>query len=89
MSRLMPDFTDDQLAYELMKYDEVAFSDVPDNIQLLVISRNMKFDRREPTELEQWETIADEREHRITNKELTIQDYMDYYKHGKSFTIGA
>ena len=89
MSRLAPHFTDDQLAFELMKYDEAAFSDVPENIRTLIIARNMTFDKREPTELEMWETVEDAREHRITNKELTIKDYLDYYRNGKSFTIGA
>lgn len=89
MSRLAPHFTDDQLAFELMKYDEAAFSDVPENIRTLIIARNMTFDKREPTELEKWETVEDAREHRITNKELTIKDYLDYYRNGKSFTIGA
>ena len=89
MSRLAPHFTDDQLAFELMKYDEAAFSDVPENIRTLIIARQMTFDKREPTELEKWETVEDAREHRITNKELTIKDYLDYYRNGKSFTIGA
>ena len=43
--------------------------------------------RREPTELEKWETVKDAREHRIMNKELTINDYLDKYERGKSLTL--
>jgi len=43
--------------------------------------------RRFPTELEQWETVSDAREHRIINKELTQQDYVDKYRKGKSLTL--
>jgi|TARA_Y100000310_G_scaffold272045_1_gene286817 hypothetical protein len=89
MSLLAPHFSDNQIAYELLKYDEVAFCDVPRWLREQVIARDMHFPRREPTELEMWETVADAREHRITNNELTIQDYLDHYKYGKSFTIGA
>jgi hypothetical protein len=89
MSRLAPYFTDDQIAFMLLQYDDVAFSAIPHWLQGQVISRNMEFQRRLPTELEMWETVSDAREHRITNNELTMQDYMDKYKHGKSFTIGA
>jgi hypothetical protein len=42
--------------------------------------------RRFPTELEQWETVSDAREHRITNNELTLKDYKDKYL-GKPLTV--
>jgi len=43
--------------------------------------------RNEPTEREQWDTISDAREHRIMHKELTIEDFQDKYKRGKSLTL--
>jgi hypothetical protein len=43
--------------------------------------------RNDPTELEQWDTVSDAREHRIMHKELTIKDYQDKYKRGKNITL--
>ena len=43
--------------------------------------------RNDPTELEQWDTVSDAREHRILNKELTLSDLQDKYKRGKSLTL--
>jgi hypothetical protein len=86
---LIPHLSDDQLAMKLTEYDEVGYQDVPYMLREKLESRTLIFRRREPTELEQWETNSDAREHRITNNELTLDDYLDYFKHGKSLTIGA
>lgn len=79
--------TDIEVSVALLDYDDVGYEDVPDWLRSELESRNMLVARRKPTELEQWDTVADAREHRIVNKELTIQDYVDKYKHGKSLTL--
>jgi len=79
--------TDIEVSVALLDYDDVGYEDVPDWLRSELESRNMLVVRRKPTELEQWDTVADAREHRIVNKELTIQDYVDKYKHGKSLTL--
>jgi hypothetical protein len=43
--------------------------------------------RINPTEMQEWETVNDAKEHRIMNKELTIKDYLDKYKNRKSLTL--
>ena len=87
MTKIKPYMTDEELMKALSEYDEVGFDDLPSWIQDELRARNLTFDSRRPTELEQWETVSDAREHRIVNKELTIKDYLDKYKHGKSLTL--
>jgi hypothetical protein len=84
---LIRETTDEELMLQLDYYNEQAWTDVPKSIRERIEARYILIPSRKPTEQEIWETISDAREHRITNKELTIQDYLDKYKHGKSFNI--
>jgi hypothetical protein len=84
---LIRETTSEELMSQLDYYNEQAWTDVPKSIRERIEARYILVPSREPTEQEIWETISDAREHRITNKELTIQDYLDKYKHGKSFNI--
>ena len=86
---LIPYRSDEELIAVLAEFDELGYEDVPYMLRQQLEGRTITFERREPTELEMWETNSDAREHRITNNELTIQDYLDKYRNGKSFTIGA
>ncbi len=79
--------TDEELKQHLLEFDDLGFDDLPKWIQLELKARRLHFECRSPTELEMWETNKDAREHRITNKELTIDDYLDKYKRGKSLTL--
>ena len=72
---------------DISEFDDSGFDDLPEWIQIELQARRLSFERREPTELEKWETVKDAREHRIMNKELTINDYLDKYKRGKSLTL--
>jgi hypothetical protein len=87
MSHMMPVHTDQDIIRFVSHYDEQAFEDMPDWLQLELQVRQFKFGPREPTDLEKWETVRDAREHRIMNNEKTLEDYKDKYKKGKSFTI--
>jgi len=80
-----PYLTDEEIVCYLSEYDEQGFEALPSWLQQELQVRHITFQRREPTELEKWETIADAREHRILNNEKTIKDYMDKYKRGKPF----
>ena len=79
--------TNEELKQYLSEFDDSGFDDLPEWIQIELQARRLSFERREPTELEKWETVKDAREHRIMNKELTIKDYLDKYKRGKSLTL--
>ena len=87
MTKLKPYMTDEEVNKHLAEYGELGFDDLPSWLRHEILARNLKYDIRQPTEMEQWETVADAREHRITNKELTIKDYSDKYKRGKSLTL--
>jgi hypothetical protein len=87
MSKMMPVHTDQDILRYVSEYDEQSFADMPDWLCVQMQVREFIFGPREPTELEQWETVADAREHRIMNNEKTLQDYKDKYFKGKSFTI--
>ena len=80
-------YSDEELMNQLDYYNELGWEDIPDELQKSITSRTLLATKRTPTEQEQWETIADAREHRIMNKELTMKDYMDKYKYNKPFTI--
>jgi hypothetical protein len=87
MFKPTPYMTDEEVSIELLAYDDVGYEDVPAWLRQELESRGMVVPRREPTELEMWDTVKDALEHRIINKELTIKDYLDKYKHGKSLTL--
>jgi len=87
MSHMMPRMTDEEILTYASEYDENGFESMPSWLQHEMRVRCINIEPRPPTELEMWETVSDAREHRITNKELTIEDYVDKYKKGKSFLI--
>jgi hypothetical protein len=84
---MKPYMSDEEILSALTEYDDSGYDDVPQWLKHELLARNLTFERRQPTELEQWETVSDAREHRIMNKELTIKDYQDKYKRGKSLTL--
>jgi len=87
MNKVKPYMTDEEIKRHLAAYDESGFDDLPSWLQSELKVRQLVFKKRQPTELEQWETVSDAREHRIVNKELTQEDYKDKYMKGRSITI--
>jgi hypothetical protein len=87
MNKVKPYMTDEEVSRYLAEYDESGFDDIPNWLQQELKVRNLVIPKRQPSELEQWETVSDAREHRIINKELTQQDYVDKYRKGKSLTL--
>jgi hypothetical protein len=86
MNKVKPYMTDEELHRELSQFDESGFDDIPNWLQQELRARQLPIPKRFPTELEQWETVSDAREHRITNNELTLKDYKDKYL-GKPLTV--
>ena len=87
MKIIKPYITDEEVNRELEEHGDRGFDKLPDWVKEELKARNLLFQVRQPTELEMWETVADAREHRIMNKQLTISDYQDKYIRGKSFAI--
>jgi hypothetical protein len=86
---LIPYRTDIELAFELTDYDELGYQDIPYMLRQQIESRTLMFKRREPTELEVWETNKDAKEHRHINNERTLDDFKDTYQRGKHFNLFA
>ena len=76
---------DEEVREALREYDDYGFEALPDWLQRELIARDLPHEVRMPTEFEQWETVSDAREHRIVNKELNIQDYLDHYKGKRNY----
>ena len=89
MNKVRPYMTDEEVKRYLAEYSESGFDDLPNWLQTELRARQLVFEKRQPTELEQWETVSDAREHRIANKELTQEDYKDKYMRRKSLTLIA
>ena len=87
MIKVKPYMTDEEVNRHLSQYSESGFEDIPDWLRSEIRARSLVYEKRTPSELEQWETNHDAREHRITNKELTFNDYKDKYLNGKSLTL--
>jgi hypothetical protein len=83
MMEIKPYMTDEEVMKELSQYDEHGFEDLPSWLKDEIRARNLPIPARSPSDLEQWETVSDALEHRITNNELTVNDYINKYKHGK------
>jgi hypothetical protein len=79
--------TTQQFCKLLSRYNEQGFSDMPKWIKDQFLMRVTYLKPRQPTEIEQWETVSDAREHRIMNKELTISDYHSLIAKGKHLTV--
>ena len=86
---LIPYRSDEELVQELTEYDELGYEDVPYLLRQALEGRNIIFQRREPTELEVWETNKDAAEHRHINNERNLEDFKDKYLRGKIFNIFA
>lgn len=80
MDKFKPRMTDQAVLKLLDRYDECSFDQLPSWLRDTIRVRNLNIKRRPPTEYEQLQTIEDAREHRITNHELTIKDYINFYK---------
>ena len=87
MVKLKPIMSDAEIKRHLAEYDEQGFDDMPEWLQTELKARNLTFKKRAPTELEQWDTVSDAREHRIVNNEKILRDYQDKYIRGKSFSL--
>tara|TARA_R110000751_G_scaffold50895_2_gene112053 strand:+ start:189 stop:611 length:423 start_codon:yes stop_codon:yes gene_type:complete len=87
MTKTRPYMSDEEVNAYLAEHGELGFDDMPSWLRLEVKARNLIYDSRQPTEMEQWETVSDAREHRIVNKELTQKDFSDKYRRGKSLTL--
>lgn len=87
MNKVKPYMTDKEVMRELSEFDELGFDDLPSWLKQELRARQLPIPKRFPTELEQWETVSDALEHRIVNKELTIQDYTAKYTKRLSLTL--
>ena len=87
VKKIKPYMSNEEVMSALAKYDDSGYGDVPQWLKRELQARSITFPKRQATELEQWETVSDAREHRIMHNELTIKDYQDKYKKGKSITI--
>ena len=85
MNKIRPYMEDEEVRKALLEYDDLGYQDLPDWLQRELRARDLPHKIRRPTELEQWETVSDAREHRIVNKELNIQDYLDHYTGKKDY----
>ena len=79
MKKIRPYMEDEEVRRYLRDYEDLGFTDLPDWLQRELIARDLPHEVRRPTDIEKWETVSDAREHRIVNKELSIQDYIDHY----------
>jgi len=85
MKKIKPLMEDEEVREALIEYADLGYQDLPDWLQRELRARDLPHKIRRPTELEQWETVSDAREHRIVNKELNIQDYLDHYKGKRNY----
>lgn len=88
-SRMMPYHSNEDILRYVSEYDEQSFADMPQWLQIQMQVREFIFGPREPSEVEQFETIADAKEHRIYNNERTIDDFKDQYLRGKHFNFNT
>jgi hypothetical protein len=87
VQKIKPYMTNEEVVRALSEYDDMGYEQIPRWLKHELLARNFAYEKRQPTELEQWETVEDAREHRIMHKELTIKDFQDKYKRGKSLTL--
>jgi len=87
VKKIKPPMSDHAVINALDRHNESGFDDLPNWLKKELRTRNINMPPRRPTDIEKWETVSDAREHRITNKELTIRDYQDKYMKQKSFGI--
>ncbi len=86
MQKIKPYMTDEEVIVALRSYDDLGYDDLPGWLKKELQARNIPVPKRSPSELERWETNFDALEHRITNKELTIDDYLKYYQGKRNIT---
>jgi hypothetical protein len=85
MKKIRPYMEDEEVRKALRDYDDLGYQDLPDWLQRELRARDLPHKKRIPTDIEKWETVSDAREHRIINKELNIQDYMDHYQGKRNY----
>lgn len=76
-----------ELADALADYSNHGFDDLPDWIRYELRTRQLTFDTRRPESYERSVTNADLLEHKITNNELTINDYNFLAKKGMKYHV--
>ena len=79
MKKIRPYMEDEEVREALRDYEDLGFEDLPDWLQRELGARDLPHESRRPDDIEKWDTVSDAREHRIVNKELSIQDYIDHY----------
>ena len=85
MSKMMPYHSNDHIIKMLGKYDEQTYDQLPHYLKQQLQIRNLYVKRRGPTDIERLEAHTDAKEHRLMNKERTIEDFKDKYLRGKKF----
>ena len=67
----------------LNEHGDNSYEDLPYWLRHELSARQLSWPRRIATSDEYFESQEDARIHRVSNNELTIQDYEDYYTYGK------
>ena len=82
-----PYMTDVEVSNALERYEDMGYDKLPAWLKREMDSRQLPIHKRHPDDVDKIIAEPDAREHRIMNKELTIQDYVNKYKRGQSLTL--
>ena len=82
-----PYMTDVEVSNALERYEDMGYDKLPAWLKREMDARQLPIHKRHPDDVDKIIAEPDAREHRIMNKELTIQDYVNKYKHGQSLTL--
>jgi hypothetical protein len=79
--------TNIQVVEAIDDYRERGFNDLPRWLRIEILTRNITFTSRIPQSYERNNTYDDLIEHRINNKELSINDYNQLIKQGMKYHV--
>ena len=82
-----PYMTDVEVSNALERYEDMSYDKLPAWLKREMDARQLPIPKRHPDDVDKVIAEHDAREHRIMNRELTIQDYVNKYKHGQSLTL--
>jgi hypothetical protein len=82
-----PYMTDVEVSNALERYEDMGYDRLPAWLKREMDARQLPIHKRHPDDVDKIIAEPDAREHRIMNKELTIQDYVNKYKRGQSLTL--
>ena len=82
-----PYMTDVEVSNALERYEDMGYDKLPAWLKREMDARQLPIHKRHPDDVDKIIAEPDAREHRIMNKELTIQDYVNKYKRGQSLTL--